>query len=210
MEQRPKVFCIGYHKTGTTSLYAALKTLGYRVTGPVGEGWTAERFRAEGAELCVETMQRFDAAEDMPWPLFYRELDAAYPGSKFVLTVREPEAWFSSIANHFGDGDKPLHRLAYGDDKGIAIQHKDHWIRTMTAHNDAVKAHFEDRPEALLVMELAKGDGWDVLCPFLGAAVPEDAFPVKNSSAQRASLAYRIKLRLWRLFGVAARPERLV
>ena len=33
---RPKVFCIGFHKTGTTSLKMALKTLGYRVTGPNG------------------------------------------------------------------------------------------------------------------------------------------------------------------------------
>ena len=31
---KPKVFCIGFHKTGTKSLRKALATLGYRVTGP--------------------------------------------------------------------------------------------------------------------------------------------------------------------------------
>jgi UDP-N-acetylmuramate-alanine ligase len=35
-EMETKVFCIGFHKTGTTSLAVALKTLGYRVTGPNG------------------------------------------------------------------------------------------------------------------------------------------------------------------------------
>ena len=30
-----KVFCIGFHKTGTSSLGAALKILGYKVCGPV-------------------------------------------------------------------------------------------------------------------------------------------------------------------------------
>ena len=33
---RPKVFCVGFHKTGTKSLGAALATLGYRVAGPRG------------------------------------------------------------------------------------------------------------------------------------------------------------------------------
>ena len=31
---KAKVFCIGFHKTGTTSLERALEMLGYRVTGP--------------------------------------------------------------------------------------------------------------------------------------------------------------------------------
>ena len=33
---KAKVFCIGSHKTGTTSLEVALKKLGYRVTGGFG------------------------------------------------------------------------------------------------------------------------------------------------------------------------------
>ena len=33
---QPKVFCIGFHKTGTTSLELALRKLGYRVTGSFG------------------------------------------------------------------------------------------------------------------------------------------------------------------------------
>lgn len=33
---KSKVFCIGFHKTGTTSLELALIRLGYRVTGSFG------------------------------------------------------------------------------------------------------------------------------------------------------------------------------
>ncbi len=33
---KQKVFCIGFHKTGTSSLALALKTLGYRVAGAAG------------------------------------------------------------------------------------------------------------------------------------------------------------------------------
>ena len=32
----PKIFCIGFHKTGTTSLGQALEALGYRVCGEMG------------------------------------------------------------------------------------------------------------------------------------------------------------------------------
>ena len=33
---KTKVFCIGFHKTGTTSLETALTKLGYKVTGCFG------------------------------------------------------------------------------------------------------------------------------------------------------------------------------
>ena len=35
-KMKTKVFCIGFHKTGTTSMAVALKQLGYKVTGPNG------------------------------------------------------------------------------------------------------------------------------------------------------------------------------
>jgi hypothetical protein len=33
---KTKVFCVGFHKTGTTSLALALEILDYRVAGPTG------------------------------------------------------------------------------------------------------------------------------------------------------------------------------
>lgn len=210
MTARAKVFCIGFHKTGTTSLYAALTQLGYRVCGTVGHKWTAERLAAEGAALCVETMKKFDAAEDMPWPHFYRALDAAYPGSKFILTLRDPEAWFSSIDNHFGHQATELNAFAYGRDFARARDHKDHWIKTYEAHNAAVRDYFRDRPGDLLEMTLADGDCWQKLCPFLGVDIPDAPFPVKNTSARRHSLGYRLKRKLWLMAGLTPHPERLL
>ncbi len=88
---KPKVFCIGFHKTGTTSLELALKKLGYRVTGSFG---TKDPDIASKVHAMVYAMvDGFDAFENNPWPVLYQELDQRYPGSKFILTRRPVKAW---------------------------------------------------------------------------------------------------------------------
>ena len=39
----------------------------------------------------------FHSAVDWPTACFFRELAAAYPSAKFVLTVRDPETWADSF-----------------------------------------------------------------------------------------------------------------
>lgn len=205
----PKIFCIGFHKTGTTSLYAALTTLGYRVSGTIADDWSPERLAAEGAQFCIETMEDFDAAEDMPWPHFFRELDEAFPGSKFILTVREPESWFQSLDNHFGHQETALNAFAYGSDHAKARGDKDHWIATCEQHNADVREYFQARPGDLLEMDLGAGDGWGKLCPFLDVHIPDEPFPAKNTSKRRQSLVYRLKRKFLILTGQTPYPERL-
>lgn len=208
--QNPKVFCVGFQKTGTTSLYFALKTLGLRVTGSVGLDLSAEELAANGAALCIETMRDFDAAEDMPWPLYFRELDKAYPGSKFILSVRDADAWHASIDRHFGDVDTPMHRFVYGADAGRARGAKARWVERMIAHEIDVKSHFANRPDDLLVMDLEAGDDWTPLCAFLGVEIPPQPFPRKNRAADRRKLSYRMKKRVDLMMGRVPTPERLL
>ena len=69
-------------------------------------------------------------------------------------------------------------------------------------HNSEVRAYFADRPEDLLVMDITAGDGWDVLCPFLGVEAPADEFPMMNSKDEplrRRNLASRVVHRVRRL-----------
>lgn len=68
---RQKVFIIGFQKTGTTSLEHALEHLGYRVYG--GD---KNLMKFEDKEILKtyikSTLKTWDAAQDMPWPLFYK------------------------------------------------------------------------------------------------------------------------------------------
>ena len=193
---KPKVFCIGFQKTGTTSLDKALKTLGYRVTGVFGRKLTYEEFRRDYVEMGLKLAAECDAVQDMPWPLMFRELDATFPGARFVLTIRDTEKWYKSISSHFGDNPYHIQQNTYGEDAGTPIGNEQRYKAIYDAHNDAVREYFKQRPNDLLVMNLERGDGWEQLCPFLGEPIPRKPFYRANSASHRYSLFYRVRKRL--------------
>lgn len=201
-----KIFCIGFQKTGTSSLRDALSQLGYSVTGVFGRDLSLAELRASYVERGIDIASRFDAVEDMPWPLMFRELDAAFPGSKFILTVRDTDRWYRSIAGHFGSKPYHIQQLTYGDDAGAPVGHEERYRSVYEAHNAAVRAYFADRPDDLLEFWLEKGHGWAELGQFLGRTdLPEGPFVHTNSQKQRRSLRYRIVRKLISL-GVPLRP----
>lgn len=181
----PKVFGIGFHKTGTTSLGEALRLLGYRVTGPNGvhrRGMDHEMAWAIAREL----LREYDAFQDNPWAMLYRELDREAPGSRFVLTIRPEDAWLASVRSHFGSRSTPMREWIYGAGFGSPIGNEDRYLERFRRHNREVLEHFADRPHDLLVMDVTRGDGWELLCPFLGRAAPPGGFPHSNSASARA------------------------
>ena len=113
VSSKAKVFCIGFHKTGTTSLEMALKQLGYRVTGCFGT--KDPEIASKVHELAYARAEKFDAFEDNPWPVLYRELDERFPGSKFILTRRPAESWIRSQVKDFASTETPMRRLLQGD-----------------------------------------------------------------------------------------------
>lgn len=201
-----KIFCIGFQKTGTSSLRDALQQIGYSVTGVFGRDVPLAELRRTYVERGLDIATRYDAVEDMPWPLMYRELDAAFPGSKFILTMRETDRWYRSIAGHFGDNPYHIQQLTYGDDAPAPVGHEARYREVYDRHNAEVRAYFADRPADFLELWLERGDGWDKLGPFLGRDdVPEGQFVHTNSSRQRASIGNRIRKRLIRA-GLPLKP----
>ena len=169
-----KVFCIGFHKTGTSSLGDALAQLGYRVTGP-NNGQQNPDIEGTVIPQAFEIAEEFDAFQDNPWPLLYKELDAKFPGSKFILTLRDPHAWIKSQINHFGREETPMRRWIYG--AGSPVGNERRYKRRLKRHNKDVMRYFKKRPNDLLVMNLEQGDGWNPLCSFLGFEIPDHGFP---------------------------------
>ncbi len=177
-----KVFGIGFHKTGTTSLGVALEMLGYRVCGPIGK-WEPE-IATKVTDLAFSAAEEHDAFQDNPWPLLYRELDERYPGSKFILTIRPTADWMASVVNYFGTEETPMRRWIYGDGAASPVGNEDVWATRYDAHNAEVRSYFADRPGDLLVMRLIEGEGWEELCPFLGHDVPPAEFPHRNKAGR--------------------------
>ncbi len=184
LDDRPKIFGIGFHKTGTTSLGRALRSLGFRVQKgfsfnvpgkrvQIAEPVTLDKIR----QIAFEMVPYYTAFEDNPWPLLFRELDERFPGSRFILTVRDPDRWFRSAVNFHQDRLSSMHDLIYEHDQFRFAQNKTMAIERFNRHNDEVRRHFKDRSGDLLDSDLVSEPSWGVLCDFLGTSVPQSKFP---------------------------------
>ncbi|MCV2881874.1 sulfotransferase family protein [Actibacterium sp. XHP0104] len=191
-----KVFCIGFQKTGTSSLGLALEKLGYRVAGYYPFRDMAHQdglTMAEVEQRAIEVMRDFDAAQDTPWPVLYRELDAAFPGSKFIHISRGSDAWLNSATNDFNTFPNQIHNLIYGSP--FPIGHEADWLARYDRHNAEVRAYFADRPDDFISLELEKGEvNWDKICGFLGVPVPNIPWPHANKRQVK-----KYKLIWWRM-----------
>lgn len=172
-----KIFVIGFQKTGTTSMGKALELLGYSVCGTIAN-----------SESSLETIRKkadsklplFDAFQDNPWCLLYKELDLRFPNSKFILTVRPTDKWIQSMVNHFGYTKSPMRNIIYG--AGSPLGNEEQYINVYERHNNEVINYFKNRKKDCLVLKSGVDFSWSNLCPFLDKDIPNCNFPYLNAS----------------------------
>lgn len=183
MEQQVRPFSrcwgIGLGRTGTTSLCEALAILGYRniLHNP-----------------SFEALHTADAGADNGVTIFYKYLDYIYPGSKFILTVRDLDSWLDSMEyassiftlTSLDDRIQIMRRmLIYETIRFDKRKFRDAYAR----HCDDVKRYFYRRPEDLLEMNITAGEGWASLCPFLGVPISSMPFPHSHRRALETCVA---------------------
>lgn len=95
-----KIFCVGFNKTGTTTLESVLRLYGYSLPNQHQQEirLTKSAFSTDYRELFAFCSQ-YDAFQDLPFSqgLTYVAADALFPDSKFILTERHPDEWFQSM-----------------------------------------------------------------------------------------------------------------
>jgi hypothetical protein len=181
-----RIFGIGMHKTATTSLHTALGILGFDSVHWKTAHWAKAVYHEMMEQGRSLTLEKHYAACDLPITILYEELDKAYPGSKFILTVKDEERWLKDVRDHWGydtnvfrhtwDKDPfshKLHQIIYGQRHFDA----DVFLARYRRHNAEVLEHFKDRPDDLLVMNMDKEAGWWELCNFLGRPMPNAPYP---------------------------------
>jgi hypothetical protein len=187
----------GVGRTGTHSLKLALERL---LGGPCHHmievlsdprqvpGWTdaIEGRRVDWSEL----LGRYRAIVDWTGASFWRELRAANPQALVLLSVREPEEWYRSASGtiflafevlppELAPWMNTLRKLFHDrfsdrlDDPGAMID-------AYQRHNDAVR---REVPAAQL-LEWRPTDGWAPICERLGLGVPDEPFPVTNTTEE--------------------------
>lgn len=188
-----KVFCIGAPKTGTTSIHHALERIGFDHKTWDKDLW--RRYKKGDVQAVYEVAEQFDSFDDGPWNNddLYKELDQRFPGSKFILTEREPESWIRSHEAHFSavrlrNHPYLLWRRRYSQRK------KQKTLKRYLDRNRAIKSYFQDRPDDLLIMNVCRGEGWEKLCPFLGIPTLDEPFPRENVTETKD----RSTIAIWR------------
>lgn len=195
-----KVFGAGLGRTGTMSLRVALESLGL---GPCHHMEVVLEDMSGQVPLWVDALDgRPDwaaiyagcqSAVDWPTASFYRELHAAFPDARFILTHRDADTWAESFSETIyrgiaGRDQAPPPARAWldmcaraiaraGIPEGLSLQEL---AAAFTAHNEAVKAALP--PEQLLVYQVR--EGWEPLCKFLGVQMPDEPFPRRNDRAE--------------------------
>ncbi|MCS3950913.1 sulfotransferase family protein [Salinibacter ruber] len=186
-----KVFCIGFHKTGTTTLKICLEELGYKVKS---SDLRLLRAAKEGkVHKLYDTIEEYDAFRDWPWPLVYQKIDKKYKNCKFILTKRSStEKWFKSLKSHSEKTGPTEHRkIVYGHE--MPHGKKNHHIKIYKKHNEKVKKYFSERSGDMLEVCWEKGDGWKKVCNFLGHKIPDKSFPHAYKGKHNKSYIQKMK-----------------
>ncbi|MBD5781580.1 hypothetical protein IEN85_18910 [Pelagicoccus sp. NFK12] len=194
---QPQIIGTGVGRTGTYSLKLALEQLGF---GPcyhmeeVAKNMVTHLPRWQAAlagDPDWQTLyQGYGSAVDWPTSGFYRELYAAYPNAKFVLTVRSPESWAASFGETInaliGSKEKAPPPMWEWLDMAKAVIERtgfqvgsspEKMAEDFSKHTAAVKAAIP--ASQLLVFEVAQG--WQPLCDFLQVNAPDTPFPRSNN-----------------------------
>ncbi len=180
-----KVFCLGFHKTGTTSMELLLQDMGYLVASPY-KNWDpvlAEALANGDLTELKNLTEFFDAFQDAPWFLFYKEFDRLYPGSKFILTTRDRDSWWKSFLNYFQNEHRPLFRYIYGFDNPVG--HKEVFVERFEKHYCEVLKYFKDRPDDLLVVDISAENALTKISAFLGRSSSYATMPHANAALRQ-------------------------
>jgi hypothetical protein len=191
-----KVVGAGVGRTGTASLKMALEQLlggrchhMFEIFADPGQarGWTDA---IDGRDVdWQELLSGYVAQVDWPGASFWREISAANPDALVVLSTRDPQAWYRSASDTifnvlaspppgleqwFGVALPKMFRERFSEDLGNPTA----MMEAFERHNADVRAGVP----AGRLLEWSASDGWEPICERLGVPVPDEAFPVTNTT----------------------------
>lgn len=205
-----KVIGAGFGRTGTMSLKVALEELGFNPCYHMTEVYENPEHvelweKATHGEPVdwEEIFHGYEATVDWPSAAFYEQLMAEYPETRVILTVRDAGRWYESTLNTIYGvrrvASSPLFSLValfvpqikhlkqtalmagdliWGEVFDGRFEDRRYAIEVFERHNEAVKEYVQ--ADRLLVYEVR--EGWEPLCAFLEAEVPDKPFPHLNDT----------------------------
>jgi hypothetical protein len=167
-----KVFCIGYNKTGTTTLGKSLEMLGYRNSSFNKKVWRKYYKNNEIEKILLYT-SKFDSFDDLPWLKedMIPVLDKKFPGSKFIYLERDEVSWKKS----FNDWTFNMTGKYPNIEEG--------W-QDYLKHQKFVLDYFKERKSDFIVINVKDENGLKKTADFLGKTTIQNHFPHFNKTTR--------------------------
>ena len=186
MDKINKIFGIGLSRTGTKSLTAALKKLGFQIAHYPTDKTTYQELISNREDFSV--LKSMDGITDITVVPYYARLDSLYPNSKFILTWRDKESWLAAMEKHFRYNkiyerwpyfltERKIRKYLRAAVYGCYSFDRGKLSNAYESHMNAVRNYFKNRPGSYLEIKITEGEGWEKLCPFLGKQVLPEPFP---------------------------------
>ncbi|WDE06771.1 sulfotransferase family protein [Thalassomonas viridans] len=168
-----KIFIIGLPRTATTSVCLAMLNLG---------------FKTAHTAYTQEAMTEAQVIADTPVFCDYRQLDAAYPGARFIYLTREPDLWLPSIRQLL----KRMYVNLQRDDGGFNptlkrcynqifyplsrenLERDDFLLGCYQRHQQDIFDYFRGREQDLLTLDVGQADSFSRLLSFLDMTPGKD------------------------------------
>lgn len=205
--QKNKIFCIGFNKTGTTTIARVMKDFGYQLGDQTKSELLLKNWFLRDFKSITDFCNTAEGFQDIPFslPYTYTVLDNYFHNAKFILTIRDNEnQWYDSITRYHSrlwsknntlPSIKELKMSNYGY-LGFAYDYYKYVFNTPVtdiynetilkdtylAHNNAVMDYFKGKPESLIVINVSHSLDYFRLCDFLEKKPLYDKFPWENKT----------------------------
>jgi len=187
----PKIFCIGFNKTGTTSLDKLFRL------------WGMKSFHGEyhDASFDDDLFKEYQCFSDGEYHDF-KGLDETFSGSKFILNTRKLDDWLVSRIKHVEY--RLSHNLSIGwmakeykKDPKAALQN---WISRRIKYYQDVLSYFENRGESLLIVNVCDCTNQRELVSSIASFLSMDdagieTLPRENLATQRTGPGLRRRIK---------------
>jgi hypothetical protein len=180
------VFGIGFQKTGTSSLSAALNLLNipslhyYFVHNDKKFELSSliRKNQSSSKNLFYLLDSKYQSFIDFEGEEYYKTLYTQYPNSAFIFTHRPFLPWFKSYVT-MSQRWRDQQLMTSEELSKCHIQIVEKYFHK----TEEIREFFRDKPpNRYLEIEICSGEGWEKLCDFLNLPVPAVPFPHKNKT----------------------------
>ncbi|XP_076804510.1 uncharacterized protein LOC143448590 [Clavelina lepadiformis] len=205
-----KVIVAGDAKTGTTTMCTALTILGYKTYDFFehysyhGDDWNKLLESGGSVDDFRRMYQDVDAVTDVPACYFWEQIHEAFPDAKIILSIRDEDAWYKSFSKQFVTNNGLQNFFTIAPSIPLFDWWKLYkWYKNTMRVVSGIEFPSKKPPNEMVsrlkyrmhnnyVIQMAPKDkllvykvseGWEPLCKFLNAVVPNVPFPRKNVNA---------------------------